>query len=153
MTIAELVEGSDAVVLGSVQSIAGVGEAYIKGLDFVIPFTDVRIEIEEYLTGELSFGEVKVRTLGGTTPNASFDAPEEPTFSIGEEVVLFMCKDTGNLFDLPDDTFTVQGLFQGKYSVIRRDKPVLAVGDEGQTAIPLDTLIEQVRHAGEAQVT
>lgn len=150
MTIADLVEGSDAVVLGAVLNIAGVGEARIHDLDFVIPFTDVRIGVEEYLTGELSFGEVKVRVLGGTTPRASFEVPEEPTFNIGEEVVLFMCKDTGNLFELPDDTFTVQGLFQGKYSVVRRDKPVLAVGAEGRTAVPLDTLIEQVRQAGDA---
>jgi hypothetical protein len=150
MSIADLVEGSNAVVLGSVLGIAGAGEAAIRDLDFVIPFTDVRVAVQEYLTRELSFDEVNVRVLGGTTPNGSFEAPEEPSLSPGEEVVLFMCKDTGNLFELPDDTFTVQGLFQGKYSVVRRGEPVLAVGAEGRTAVPLDTLIEQVRQAGQA---
>ena len=147
MSISDLVEGSEAVVLGSVLSVAGLGEARINGLDVTIPFTDVRIAVTEYITQKLSFSEIKVRTLGGTTPNTSFEAPEEPSFSAGEEVVLFICKDTGNLFDLPDDTFTVQGLFQGKYSIIRRDRPVIAVGAEGRTALPLEALIEEVQNA------
>jgi hypothetical protein len=148
MSISDLVERSEAVVQGSVLGTAGVDTVYSPGFDLLIPFTDVRVTVHQYLTGALTFGEIKVRTLGGTTTSASFEAPEEPTFSPGEEVVLFICKDTGNLFDLPEDTFTVQGLFQGKYSVIRRGGPDLAVGIEGRTVVPLDTLIDQVRHAG-----
>lgn len=148
MSISDLVEQSEAVVRGSVLGVAGVDAVYSAGLDLLIPFTDVRVAVFQYFTGTLTFGEIKVRTLGGTTANTSFEAPEEPTFNPGEEVVLFICKDTGNLFDLPEDTFTVQGLFQGKYSVIRQGGPDLAVGSEGRAIVPLGALIDQVRHAG-----
>lgn len=148
MSISDLVERSEAVIRGAVSSVAGVGESHVNELNLIIPFTDVRIAVMQYLTQVLSYGEIKIRTLGGTTENASFEATEEPTFSLGEEVVLFICKDTGNLFDLPDDTYTVQGLFQGKYTVIRRGGLDLAVGAEGRSVVTLDVLIDQVRHAG-----
>jgi hypothetical protein len=144
MTLPDLVEASDVVIMGIVRGTAPGGVTHLPGTDFPVPYREIWLKVEQYLTRRLTFDELKVRMLGGALPDVVVDVPEEPTFGLGEHVLVFLCKDTGNMFELPDDTFTVQGLFQGKYSIIRDQDQDFAVGHEGRTTEPLVDLRREI---------
>jgi hypothetical protein len=147
MSLPDLVEHSETVVIGQVVGLAAVGSGTMPGLDLKVPFTDVRIAVDEYITRDLKMSEVNVRTLGGIAEDDGFDVPDEPRFTPGERVVVFMSKDTGNLFELPDDTFTVEGLTRGKYSVIHEDNRDVAIAAQDHSTVELKNLLETIHGA------
>jgi hypothetical protein len=147
MGMPELVQHSESVAIGQVLGLAAVGSGRIPGIDLEVPFTDVRIAIDEYITNDLKLSEINVRTLGGLAENGGVDVPDEPRFSPGERVVVFMSKDTGNLFELPDDTFTVEGLTRGKYSVIHENDRDFAVAAQDHSTIELKSLVKEIHDA------
>jgi hypothetical protein len=76
------------------------------------------------------------------------DAADEPHFGPGERTLVFLSKDTGNLFALEKNEFTIEGAFQGKFSVVRIKGEEMAVGVTQKTGVKLDALIDVIRKAG-----
>ncbi len=121
-----LAREADSIVVGTVTAKVETGLVKFPALEGEITYTDHFIQVDHYLKSPMGQEELLVRTLGGTVEGLSIDAPDEPEFTPGERVVLFLCKDTGELFDLPEEGFTVLGLFQGKYTVIDKGESVWA---------------------------
>lgn len=144
---ASLAKRSISVVLGRVKIVGptGVVEMKIPGLRLPITYTDCTLKVDRYLGTRLPFRELVVRSLGGSTPDFSMDAPGEPQFAPDERVLVFLSKDTGNLFELPENGFTVQGAFQGKYTVTLMDEQTEAVVSPYDKRLrPLEDLVQEI---------
>jgi hypothetical protein len=111
--IAELVNLGDQIIVGKVVSVT-------DGIDGKnVPYTEVTVEIREAPKGTASgtytfrqWGLIKPRDMGNGLTNLSVTMDGWPTYSQGEEVVLFLYKEA-KLTGLR----TTVGLFQGKFTI------------------------------------
>jgi hypothetical protein len=105
MELDELVEASDSIVQGEVESVQSRWEHRQI-------FTYVTIGIADPIKGSRS-RTVVVRQLGGKVGSLVATVPGMPEFVRGDEVILFL-KDSGN------GTYHVVGMNQGRYLVSDR---------------------------------
>jgi hypothetical protein len=124
----ELNNYSDTIVIGTVKEIlpskwntadgkrpANTDEAFSPSC---LIYTDVVINIDEYLKDPLPSQEVTVRVWGGTVINDNLMAEDEPSFETGEKVLLYLMKDSSpGTKDIAPEHFIVTGLLQGKYTL------------------------------------
>ena len=115
--------------MGTIQDISAVGHAELPASGGPILFTDYVMDVEEHIVfkPQGDFRTLIVRNIGGSDGRFTLEAPEEPSFTLGERVLLFLSKDTGRLFALEDEVFTVDGAFQGKYTIVSVDGVELAL--------------------------
>ena len=117
----DLARISDAILTGRVISIA-------YGRDPQVPYmyTYVSIEIDEHIKGLGMGTELVVKQLGGQIGDLAMVVYDQATFTVGEEVLLF-------LVERPrDGTLQTTGLWQGKWT-INRD-PVSGDGEATRAA-------------------
>lgn len=142
----ELFNKSDTIVIGTVKEIlpSEYGNQFSKDTDFGpdhIIYTDVIINVDEYLKNSLSSKEVRVRVTGGKIGNDSLLMEDEPSFKTGEKVLLFLTKDTSYATqDIGPDHFVVTGLSQGKYTLTDDGKAT-----RYNETIPPDTLLNKIK--------
>lgn len=73
--------------------------------------TDVTVAVQDVLKGNVRAGErLTVKVYGGEIGDIGLRVSEEPQFSGGEEVIIFLNKDT-------DGLYRPTQLFQGKYTI------------------------------------
>lgn len=147
-SVRDLVAESELVIQGVVRSVVATGVVSFPDAGVHIPYRDVAIIVDKQLVGRAVGAptEIRIRTLGGGMLAIRY----EPVFSVGEEVVVFACRETFRLFELPPDTFTVQGLSQGKYTVVRRAGVVLAIRAEDEP-MELDALVAELSGWGKRE--
>ncbi|PIW01770.1 MAG: hypothetical protein COW42_03875 [Deltaproteobacteria bacterium CG17_big_fil_post_rev_8_21_14_2_50_63_7] len=107
LSMAELVEASDLVVVAEVLSL----NSY-RAEDGII-YTDTTVQIDEVLVGEVATKQVVIRQWGGTVGEATLVIPGDAHLHKGEQVVLFLADrepQNGVLF--------LTGLSQSKYEVV-----------------------------------
>lgn len=137
------------IALGRVKAVAvQVLFAKVERLKREILFSDHVVSVDQFLKLPPSYqplDQLVVRTLGGRTPAASMDAPDEAKFAPQERVLLFLSKDTGGLFDLKPNEFTVLGAFQGKYSVFEIEGKDMAARIDEREPRPLEALTSEIK--------
>jgi len=87
-------------VIGRVISIGTI-------LSTEIPVRYVTIRVERYIKNDLGLATLEVSVLGGSINNMTVWVEDQPSFEVGERVLLFLSKRGG--------VFYVNGLYQGKY--------------------------------------
>jgi hypothetical protein len=142
MDVPTLARNAVSVVLGTVEGVRETGVAELPLVGVPITYTDHTIRVDTYFGGEFDFPKIAVRTVGGWSDGLAVLAPEEPPFVRGEHVLVFLSKDTGKIFDLPDNGFTVEGLFQGKYTILPDE---LAVRAYDNHVVRLPELLSEIR--------
>jgi len=121
----EAVKVSDAIVVGKIVEILPAKEGLdpvLYSKDLPVIYTDVIIQVEKYLAGQIQSEKVGVRLLGGRMGNKIFIS-DDPEFILGERVLLFLFRDTH--YDLtpipegigPSSYFRVVWMFQGKFNL------------------------------------
>lgn len=81
-------------------------------------YTDIIINVDEYIKNPLSSKEVRVRVVGGKVGNDVLIADDEPTFQPGEKVLLYLMKDDNpSTQDIGPEHFIVTGRVQGKFTM------------------------------------
>ncbi len=119
LTLDDLVEKSDATVIGKVVDIfpSRLGTEPLWSSKMTI-FTDVIIETERYLYGKPKSDYIAVRVMGGRVDEIIIWVEDEPVFTLGEEAVLFLTRVTQPNFPPegiePDNYYRVTGAMQGK---------------------------------------
>lgn len=118
LTLDDLIEKSDAIVIGKVVDIfpsrSGTeppGSSYLK------IFTDVIIETERYLYGEPQSKYIAVRVMGGRVGEMVMWVEDEPVFNLGEEVILFLTRIPASIPPEgieSENYYRVTGAMQGK---------------------------------------
>ena len=104
MDLAALVKTSDSIVQGVVTNVETKWDAGRR-----MAFTETTIDISDRLKGDRS-QEVTIRHEGGKIGSMTIDVSGTPKFRVGDDVIVF-------LKSMPDGTFYVVGLDQGKYAV------------------------------------
>ena len=132
MDVPSLAKGADAIVRGSVAS----SNSHWTG-DHLRIVTEVEIEVAEVLKGGVP-KRLTVVQPGGVVGDIGQKVSGLASFTVGEEVVLFLERRAG-------DTFLVSGMAQGKFRVERSSdgKAAYAVPDSTGEALLLDPKTHQ----------
>jgi hypothetical protein len=104
LDLPDLVSKADNIVQGRVEQIYVEWDAERK-----LAFTYISINVDDPMKGARR-QTVLIRQVGGRVGNISMHVAGMPTFSQGEEVILF-------LNDMHNGTFRVVGMNQGKYQI------------------------------------
>jgi hypothetical protein len=121
------------IVVGRVQQVAPARQI---GGTIV---TDTVVGVTEHLLPGTE-STVVVRSLGGTVGNTTVVAEDFPTFTPGENVLLFLSRE-GQLVPLDANTFYVRGLVQGGYH-LNGSQAVSALPDRSQDLASLRATIQ-----------
>lgn len=124
-TDGELVGFSRVVVMAEVTRVTSRWDDAVEGI-----YTYVTVRIEEVLKGNVSRRRITLKQLGGQARGRGLQVAGQPTFSVGEHVVLFL------EVRPRDNTLYTTAHWQGKWR-IERDA---ATGEEyAVRAVPGDT--------------
>lgn len=117
----QLCKDAISIVMGNVVRVlpSKAAKDLLTGRPLV--YTDVEIHVKKWFKDPKPFENIIIRSLGGQTPELSMDVPGIARFAPAENVVVFLSKDAGQHFELPNDAFVVQGWALGKYSVQQND--------------------------------
>jgi len=128
----ELSNRSDTIVIGTVKEIipskwnTADGKKSSSDVKFSLDntiYTDIIINVDEYVKNPLSSKEVRVRVEGGTVGNDVLIVDDEPTFKPGEKVLLYLMKDDNpSTKNIGPDHFIVTGCLQGKFTLANDGK-------------------------------
>lgn len=124
----ELSNYSDTIVIGTVKEILPPRWNTIDGkqpnktrrelLRENVIYTDVVISVDEYIKNPLVSREVIVRTTGGKIGNVNVTTDSDPSFKVGEKVLLFLSKDnSSDTKDFAPEHFIVTDFYLGKYTL------------------------------------
>lgn len=137
MDVPELTKNSDTIVMGTVKKRLPSRWDRSDPEEPVI-YTDVIIEIEEYLKNPLDQREVTIQLLGGKVGNVNMEAMDEATLNLGEKVLLFLKKNK-------EGNFVVLGAMQGKYTI--DEATGMAVNEDTARNLPIKQLKTQIEEA------
>ena len=115
LSTAELVGHASLVVVGTVEDVT----SYPPDGSGVI-YSDAKVRLEDAVVGATSEDHVTVRYMGGEYDGLAFGVSVEPTFRVGEEVVLYLAPAGDGVYKCPDGV-------QSKLSVV--DGTVLPAGE------------------------
>lgn len=108
----EMVKQSDLIVIGTVSDLKAAKAPSVlqEGEEDIV--TNINISVEKYLSNpnNLSLSELVVQIVGGTINKETMVVEDSPSFDEGQRVVVFLQKKD-------DNTFTVYGWSQGKYTI------------------------------------
>lgn len=119
----ELINDASVIIRGTVKEILPSkwsNPDFIKGEDVRnIIQTDVLVMVEDKYKGVLyDEKEVIVRINKGEIEDIKMISDGYPDFILGEEVVLFLSKDSGDLADIKENYYVLTGMLQGKFSLM-----------------------------------
>ncbi|HUV86579.1 MAG TPA: hypothetical protein VMX79_05645 [bacterium] len=114
ITTAELAGHATLVVAGTVQDVT----SYPPDAAGII-YSEAEVRVSDVVVGATAAEYVTVRYIGGEYAGLALVIMEEPTFEVGEDVVVFLAPAEGGGFKCPDGA-------QGKMSVV--DGTVLPAG-------------------------
>ena len=131
----KLVSMSDSIVVGKVTEVfqsewnTPDGKKPMNNRTSNSIYTDVNIKVLEYIRNPLDTTAITVRVLGGIVGLDGLNIEDQPSYSQGETVLLFLKKDDDpRTKDIGDKHFVTAGLAQGKISILQNNETV--IGDE-----------------------
>jgi|WetSurMetagenome_2_1015567.scaffolds.fasta_scaffold672385_1 hypothetical protein len=86
----KLIETSDSIVLGTVESIlpSEYGPSYDRSTQII--HTDVIVKVKSYLLGKPEYDTIAIRTLGGKTDDTAVIFGDGVQFTVGDNMVLYL---------------------------------------------------------------
>lgn len=88
-------------------------------------YTDIIIDVDEYLKNPLSSKELIVRIIGGSIGNVNMTTDAEPKFSNGEKVLLYLKKDASPYTkNIGPEHFIVTNFYQAKFTLTESGRAV-----------------------------
>lgn len=139
LSLEERVQQSATVVRGQIQEELPSGRVKREKQEFV--YTDFVLQVNEYLTNPLSYEKLHVRIEGGVLDGEEVFVEDEPTLSVGEEVILFLTRATYLTDESSPDTYSIFWGKDGKY-VIEGGK---AIGGYSKESLNLGTFISEIK--------
>lgn len=118
----ELINDSSVIIKGTVNKIlpsTWSNPNFEKGVDARnIIQTDILINIDDvYKNKPYNEEVVTVRINKGKVGGTTSTSEGYPDFTLGEEVVLFLSEDDGDLANPDEDYYVLTGMIQGKFSL------------------------------------
>jgi hypothetical protein len=154
MTVEEMTEKADVILVGMVESIF---HCPADPNDVLKMHRQVSVSVEWYLKNALNSTRVTVLVLGATLGNFTMWVEDQPEFNVSERVLLFLRDDPWFLEENPNSYYQVLGECQGKFIVeeelaISKSGLVVRDGDElhgvkfalGATPPPLPPILSDL---------
>jgi hypothetical protein len=118
-SLEQLSQGAESIVLGTVSN-----QVSTWNVTHTAIYTDVTVEVEEAMKGTVG-PEVTFRIAGGEVGHIGMRTSTDPTFRIGERVIVFLRREgsTAQLFGLQHGKFTVSD------GTVTQDGQVMPVPD------------------------
>lgn len=148
-TDAQLVGFSDLIVRARVTRIVVAPEGSGRAL-----YTYVTLDLSEIVKGSVPDRTLTLKQLGGRSGSTALQIAGQPTFSVGENVVVFL------EVRPRDGTLTTTAQWQGKFTIApndstveiatRQDPGALARGIFGSESRTLATWLQDLRHESSA---
>jgi hypothetical protein len=121
----EFVEVSDVILEGQVIDIlpSQIGFSPVYYSDHPIIYTDIIIKVDKYLYGYFQPEKIAVRITGGRIENKIFITEYEADFSKGENVLLFLFRESNyEMTPVPEGIepqayYKTMRLYQGKFTI------------------------------------
>jgi len=141
-----LAQNSDVIVIGEVKEILPSrwttedGKKPINFYDERI-YTDVIIEVNEYLKNPQPTEEITVRTMGGKIGYDRIISEDEAEFEPDEKVLLFLTTHDPYTENIGSEHFRVRGRMYGKFTIEDGQAIRPEVIIEGHRTIPLQELL------------
>jgi hypothetical protein len=108
VSTADLVEHATLVVTGTVHDIS----SYPPDGRGVI-YSEAKVLVADTIVGGTAEEYVTVRYMGGEYEGLAYAVSVEPTFRVGEEVVLFLAPKEGGVYTCPDGVQSKQSVVDG----------------------------------------
>ncbi|NOZ86159.1 MAG: hypothetical protein GXP49_07815 [Deltaproteobacteria bacterium] len=116
LTLADLVLGSDAVVICRIQTARS-----FWGKDQKRIYTDYRLEVKQVISGKIHDGPVLVRKLGGILGKIGMAVPGSGKLEIGKSYVLFLKKIRNiETREKNSTVYVTRGMAQGIYRIEKK---------------------------------
>lgn len=106
MDLPALVQSSDVIVQGTVEQVYSQMDPQLH-----LIFTYASIRVDEAIKGASGRRSVLIRQLGGTVGALSLNIAGSPSFTAGEQVIVFL--ETQN-----NGAYHVAGLSQGRFTIV-----------------------------------
>ncbi len=131
----ELRDYSDTIVVGTVKEIlppkwnTADGKQPNKAIAELnnenVIYTDIIVSVDEYLKNPLSSKEIIVRITGGTIGKISMSTDADPSFKMGEKVLIYLSKDDDPYTkDFGPEHFIVTDFYEGKFTLTDDGKAI-----------------------------
>lgn len=133
----EMTKTSDAIVIGQVKKIQSSWDITHKRI-----YTDVSIQVNEYLKGNNEGGSITVRHLGGEVGSVGELYSFTPSFVKDEDVLLFLNKDR-------DGVMKISNGKEGKLSISQSTVSGNKIIAED---IPLDKFVDNIKKVIQQQL-
>lgn len=148
-TLDDLVDRSNLIVRAKMISRSNPFEIKPVFGESTSVFTDYTFEIETVLKGSPKDDSVIVRTRGGSTGDRIVFAEDEPEFTVGKDVLLFLYQPgMGSGYNTTGDYYYVTGVSQGVYE-LENDIAIQTLTKERSTYDKIRESVEtQVRNGG-----
>lgn len=119
-TLNDLILHSDAIVIGRVTDILPAKRGVVPG-GIPIIYTDIIVEAGRYLYGEPESEQIAIQVWGGRIGDIVMLVEDEPVFTLGESVVVFLFRPPYELAPIPDGIdalsyYRVTGACLGKFA-------------------------------------
>jgi hypothetical protein len=139
LTLEELVEKSDIIVIGKVTNIKEPILVYSNN-DKRLPLlvTDIVISIDRVLTNNYNGREITIRTLGDNRDSIDSFVEDEIQFKEGEDVLLFINSDARDI--ILKDRYYISGGEQGVFKI--RDN--MAYNMKYKDGIAVEELVNKI---------
>jgi hypothetical protein len=105
-TDAQLVGFSDVIVRGRVTRVAVASDERVRAL-----YTYVTLDVSDVVKGRVGDRQIILKQLGGRSGSTALDIAGQPTFAVGEDVVVFL------EVRPRDRTLSTTALWQGKFTI------------------------------------
>jgi hypothetical protein len=146
-----LAQESDVIVIGEVEEILPSrwttedGKKPVNFDDERI-YTDVVIEVNEYLKNPQPTEEITVRTMKGEIGYDRIIYEDEAEFEHGEKVLLFLTLKDPDTKNIGGEHFRVRGMVHGKFTIVdgQAIRPEVI---ECYRTIPLQELLETIEES------
>ncbi|MFA4958147.1 MAG: hypothetical protein WC556_14355 [Candidatus Methanoperedens sp.] len=145
-----LAKGSDTIAMGKVKEVLPSkwntpdGKRPIEIKNDII-YTDVIIEVEQYLKNPQASKDITVRTLGGTVGIDSMVAEDEPKFEPNEKVILFLTNEDTITGKIGEPHLKVQGGMHGKFTITADQQAVRPDLPQEYKSMPLEELLKKIQ--------
>lgn len=118
----ELVNNSTTIIKGIVKEIL---PSYWSNPDFTkgvnvsnVIQTDILIQVTDVYKNKPYADVITVRIDKGTVDGTTMNSEGYPDFSIGENVILFLSEDDGDLANTEEEYYVLTGMTQGKFTLV-----------------------------------
>lgn len=141
LTVDDLAKKAKFIIIGTVAS----SSAPIVSVDEVHTttkaYTDVTINVEKDLKSQYTGNQISLRLQGGETDTVKVISENDPTFTAGERVLVFVNDKEPNT--VWGDNYYTAGMMLGKYSLVNGK----AIGPEYPNGIDEATFITRILQA------